>query len=310
MSKEFRIGLIALVAGVLLYYGFNYLKGTDVLSKTNRFYVVYDHINGLAPGSAVNIKGVQIGRVNALNFNQQKQTIVVALDIEGDIQLGDSTVAELTSAGFLGGEIIILKEKMLSGRFQPGDTLIPKFDRGLAALLDKAEPITDNIQITIRKMNGVLTDMEGLGDTLKNSFGEMNKLISSVTKTLDGNKKQIDSSFVAINRLTNKLNEDLEPLKPMLENMAALSDSLNNSDFKSTISSTNALLKNLSSTLDTLKSEKGTLGRLMSDDSLYNNLNKTMVDLDKLLIHFNNYPKDFMGPLGKKNKNLKGIKQD
>ena len=310
MSKEFRIGLIALVAGVLLYYGFNYLKGTNVLSKTNRFYVVYDHINGLAPGSPVNIKGVQVGRVNDLIFNQKGQSIIVALDIQGDIVLGDSTIAELSSAGFLGGELIILLEKEINGKFQSGDTLIPKFDRGLAALLDKAEPLTDNIQITVRKINQVLTGMEGLGDTLKVSFSKMNELISSVTQTLNDNKTQIDSSFSAINALTRQLSEDLAPLKPMLEDMAALSDSLSSADFKATITSTNSLLENLDSTLDSLKNEQGTIGKLMANDSLYNNLNQTMVDLDKLLIHFNNYPKDFMGPLGRKNKNLKGVKKD
>lgn len=310
MSKEFRIGLIALVAGVLLYYGFNYLKGTDVLTKTNRFYVIYNHINGLAPGSPVNIQGVQVGRVNDMIFNQSEQKIVVALDIQGDIVLGDSTVAELSSAGFLGGELIVLLEKEVNGKFLPGDTLIPKFDRGLAALLDKAEPLTDNIQITVRKINQVLTGMEGLGDTLKVSFSKMNELISSVTQTLDDNKAQIDSSFAAINGLTKQLSEDLKPLKPMLENMAALSDSLSNSDFKETIASTNSLLENLDSTLDSLQNEQGTIGKLMANDSLYNNLNQTMVDLDKLLIHFNNYPKDFMGPLGRKNKNLKGVNPD
>ena len=306
MSKEFRIGLIALVAGVLLYYGFNYLKGTDVLSKTNRFYVVYDHINGLAPGSPINIKGVQVGRVNNLIFNQKEESIVVALDIQGDILLGDSTIAELSSAGFLGGELIVLNEKEINGKFQSGDTLIPEVDQGLIALLDKAEPLTDNIQITVRKINQVLTGMEGLGDTLKVSFSKMNLLISSVTQTLNDNKAQIDSSFASINGLTKKLTMNLEPLKPMLENMAALSDSLSNSDFKATITSTNNLLENLDTTLDSLKNEQGTIGKLMANDSLYNNLNQTMVDLDKLLIHFNNYPKDFMGPLGRKNKNLKG----
>lgn len=308
MSKEFRIGLIALVAGALMYYGFNYLKGTDVFSQTNRYFVKYAHINGLAPGSPVNIQGVQVGRVSSLTFNQKRQNIVVALDIQGDIELGDSTVAELASAGFLGGEIIILKEKIDSTLLIPGDTLIAVFDRGLSEILDKAEPFADNLTLTVTRINEILVGMEGFGDTLTMAISNMSRLTVKIIETLDRNDEKIDSTFSAINRLTDQLNKSIEPLRPMLENMEALSDSLKNSEFKATIASTNQLLQNLNSTLDSLKSEQGTLGRLMSDDSLYNSLNKTMVDLDKLLIHFNNYPKDFMGPLGRKNKKLKGNK--
>ncbi|MEQ9229679.1 MAG: MlaD family protein, partial [Cyclobacteriaceae bacterium] len=177
MSKEFRVGLIALIAGVLLYYGFNYLKGTDVLTKTNRFYVVYDHINGLAPGSAVNIKGVQIGRVSNLDFNQADQQIIVEMDLQGDIVLGDSTIAQLSSAGFLGGEIIVLQDKSIGGYFNPGDTLIAKVDEGLSEILESAKPITDNLQITIRRINEILLGMEGFGDTINTTVGNVNKMV-------------------------------------------------------------------------------------------------------------------------------------
>ncbi len=308
MSKEFRVGLIALVAGVLLYYGFNYLKGTDVLSKTNRFYVVYDHINGLAPGSAVNIKGVQVGRVSNIDFNQIDQEIIVEMDLQGDILLGDSTVAELSSAGFLGGEIIILHDKSEGAYFAPGDTLIAKVDKGLSELLESAQPITDNLQITIRRINEILLGMEGFGDTINITVGNVNKMVVEVTSALKRNNQRIDSIFVATNRLTTQLRKDMLPLGATMKNMEAVSDSLKNSELKATIANSNALLQNVNRTLDSLTNSNGTLGKLMSEDSLYQNLNRAMIDLDKLLIHFNNYPKDFMAPLGRKNKKLEGLK--
>lgn len=307
MSKEFRIGLIALVAGALLYYGFNYLKGTDVFSKTNRFYVVYDHINGLAAGSAVNIKGVQVGRVSDLIFNQKKQTILVALDIQGGIELGDSTIAQLASAGFLGGELIILKEKTNKGILTPGDTLIAGFDERLSKLLESAEPIPENIQSLLLKISSAMEGMDDFGIKLSKAVLEMDTVLVRTKNLLGQNDSKIDSVFVRMDLISEQLVTDLKPLSAILQNMEALSDSLANSEFKATIASTNALLQNLNTTVDQLKDEQGTIGRLMSDDSLYNTLNKTLVDLDKLLIHFNNYPKDFMGPLGKKNKKLKGI---
>lgn len=297
-----------LIAGVLLYYGFNYLKGTNVFSRTNRFYVKYDHIKGLAPGSAVKIKGVQVGRVNSLTFDQKNQTIIVALDIQNDIQLGNSSVAELASAGFLGGELIILKEEINSELLRPGDTLIPEFNKGLSEILDKAEPFADNLTLTITRVNEILLGMEGFSDTITSAISNMSKLAVTLTKTLDNNDEKVDSIFSAVNKLTSQLNKSIEPLGPILENMAAFTDSLKKSEFKAVISSTNDLLQNLNFAIDSLKSGQGTLGRLMVDDSLYNNLNQTLLDLDRLLIHFNNYPRDFMKPLGRKNKKLEGVK--
>lgn len=310
MSKEFRVGLIALIAGVLLYYGFNYLKGTDVLSKTDRYFVVYDHINGLASGSPVKIKGVQVGRVAWLNFDQKDQKIVVAMDLQGDIILGDSTIAELSSAGFLGGEVIILAEKVNQDYFGPGDTLIAKVDPGLSEIIDSAKPITDNIQVTVRRINEILLGMEGFGESLRSVVGNLDTVLVDVKNVLQENDEKISTTFSRIDTLIMTMNRAVAPIEGILANLEEVSETVKDAELQETIANTNILLENLNTTLDSLTNSQGTIGKLMSEDSLYQNLNQTLVDLDKLLIHFNNYPRDFMSPLGRKNRRLEGVPEE
>ena len=102
MSKEFKVGLIALIAGVLLYYGFNFLKGKDFFSPTNKFYVLYDNVDGLNKSNPVIINGLAVGRVSRIQLLQDAQNLIlVELDIDENIQLGDSTVASLSNTDFL-----------------------------------------------------------------------------------------------------------------------------------------------------------------------------------------------------------------
>ncbi len=310
MSKEFRIGLIAIVAGVLLYYGFNYLKGTDIFAKTNRYFVEYDNTDGLTEGSVVKTKGVQIGRVSNVLFQPQKGNVLVELSIQENIELGDSTIAELTSDGLLGGKAIIIYRKTHKAALEPGSQLIAKVDKGLSEMLESAKPITDNIQVTIRRINEILLGMEGFGESLKSAVGNMDTVLMDIRFVLEQNDNKVEQAISKIDTIITDLGKSLKPLEATMKNLEVFSDSLKDTEFKATVASTNQLLKNINQTLDSLKNENGTIGRLMTDDSLYNTLNKTMLDLDKLIIHFNNYPKDFMGPLGRKHKKLEGLKED
>jgi len=310
VSKEFRIGLIALIAGALLYYGFNYLKGTDIFNNTNRYFVEYENTDGLTEGSVVKTKGVQIGRVSNVLFQPEKGNVLVELDIQENIQLGDSTIAELTSDGLLGGKAIIIYRKTHKKTLDPGSTLIPRVDKGLSEMLESAKPITDNIQVTIRRINEILLGMEGFGETLKSAVGNMDTVLMDIRVVLEQNDNKVEQAISKIDTIITDLGKAIKPLEATMKNLEVFSDSLKDTEFKATVASTNQLLKNINQTLDSLKNENGTIGRLMTDDSLYNTLNKTMLDLDKLIIHFNNYPKDFMGPLGRKHKRLEGLKED
>lgn len=307
MSKELRIGLVALIAGALLYYGFNYLKGTDVFANTNRYYVEYANTDGLVVGSSVKINGVQVGRVSSVSFQPEKNNVLVEVNLQANIELGDSTVADLANDGLLGGKAIVLKRKTVNGLLEAGDYLIPEVDK---SLFDQAQPTLDNIQVTITRVNSILEGMQGFGDDLKLTFKRLDTVLLGVNRVLTENDQKIDSAFTRMDDMIAGINESLVPLNATLENMQAVSDSLKNSELKATIATSNELLKNVNKTLDSLTNEKGTVGKLIANDSLYQNLNQVLVDLDKLLIHFNNYPRDFMKPLGRKHKKLEGLEEE
>jgi phospholipid/cholesterol/gamma-HCH transport system substrate-binding protein len=152
--------------------------------------------------------------------------------------------------------------------------------------------------------------MEGFGETLKSAVGNMDTVLMDIRVVLEQNDNKVEQAISKIDTIITDLGKSLKPLEATMKNLEVFSDSLKDTEFKATVASTNQLLKNINYTLDSLKNENGTIGRLMTDDSLYNSLNKVLVDLDKLLIHFRNHPRDFMAPLGRKNKKLEGLKED
>ncbi|HEY8401520.1 MAG TPA: MlaD family protein, partial [Cytophagaceae bacterium] len=109
MSKEVKVGLLALVAGVILYIGFNFLKGVDFFSPTKRYYVKYDNIDGLTVSNPVILNGLVVGRVNNITLiPKENYKVVVELEIDDELTLGDSTYALLANTDLLGGKSIVL----------------------------------------------------------------------------------------------------------------------------------------------------------------------------------------------------------
>src|SRR5690242_11510653 len=118
ISKEIKVGLFMVVSLVLLYAGFNYLKGIDFFSSTKKYYVVYRNVDKLMSSNLVYINGYSVGRVSNIQFNQQKNSVIVELEINSDIVLGDSTVA-LLNGDILGTKFIQLDVGNLEHPLEP-----------------------------------------------------------------------------------------------------------------------------------------------------------------------------------------------
>lgn len=305
ISKEVKVGVFALMALAVLYLGFNYLKGVDFFSKTKKYYVVYNDVGGLTRSNPVNISGFTVGRVSKIKLLQdRKNKILVELDIDSDIILGDTALAKL-NADLLGSVSIVVFPGDLSNPKKPGDTLRSRVDPDLTELLkESAQPLSDNLQVTIRKLNILLEDMNGSGTELKKALESFTKLSNNLNARIYENRDNIKTTISEFKAISKNLNKMLIELKPTLKNFETVSDSLSKIDVNKTLSRVDTLLDHLILTAQMLESDSSSFGKLMNDDALYESLNKTILDLDTLLNHLNENPKHFLAPLGKSKKKI------
>ena len=307
-AKEFKIGLIALAAGLTLYFGFSYLKGRDFMNKETSYYVVYDNVDGLTKSNPVIINGLTVGKVRNIQLRQDLHNqVVVELAINSEIILGDSTIAELSNADLLGSKAIVLKIGPIDTPLAANDTLKALMDRGLAEYLDNVQPITDNLNVTIRRINEILLGLQGSGEKITNTISELEITLKGINELLSENKEGFALVIHSTNEVLTNVNNKINDLDPIFKKAEDVFDSLNNLDLNGTLVEVQDLMKALKSTVSAINQGQGTMGQLMVNDSLYNNLNQLLFDLDKLTLHFNQYPKDFLKPLGRKSKKMKGL---
>lgn len=310
ISNEFKVGLIALVSGVALYYGFNYLKGIDFFSPTNKYHAVYDNVDGLIEGNSVIINGLTIGRVTQIKLMNNQESILVQFDIDENITLNDSSIASLTNIDFLGTKGIVITIGNSNESLEPLDTLISVRDKGLEEILESATPVANNLNLTVTRINEILVGLEGSGEKINTTLDDLHRTFENVNRIMEGREQDIEDIVVSTKVLVENLNQKIDMLGPVLGKADGVMDSLSSLELARTLSHVDSVMISLNQTLMLMKSEEGSIGKLLYSDSLYQNINNTMVDLQGMIYHFRNYPKDFVKPLGRKNKKLKGIEEE
>jgi phospholipid/cholesterol/gamma-HCH transport system substrate-binding protein len=301
ISKEFKVGLMALIAGTTLYLGFNFLKGADVFRNSNTFYIKYSKVDGLAPSNPVLINGFQVGKVKTLTLNQQENnSILVSIDVNKDILVGDGTYAEIAK-DLLGSMSIVLKMGKNNKQYSNNDTIRGGFQLSLTDMLgNKAYPVIDHLDTTLVNM-GHLMDND-MRSKLYGTLSNLNAITAILKTTMQTGQNNLDGTFRNLNILTSNLVETEKKLTPILNKFGSLADTLNDLQLKEAVSNANILLKELNKSATKLSNGEGTLGAMLTDKSAFNNINKTLKDLDSLLVHLERNPNHFFSPFGKKEK--------
>lgn len=283
------------VSLVLLYIGFNYLKGIDFFSSTKKYYAVYSNVDKLMPSNLVYINGYSVGRVSNIQFQQQKNRVVVEMEINSDITLGDSTVA-LLNGDILGTKFIQLNVGSIANPLKPKDTVRSEVARGIADFL--SEPVAD-LQTTLRKLNKILDNLGSNSEQLDEIFNDFKATPRLLNRTLSNANSKIDSLTYSIGSVTANVNRTLDKLQPSLVNFKTFSDSLKSVEVNKTLTKAQQALSKLNETLARMGKGDNTMSKLMTEDTLYVNLNKLLLTLDTLASHLNENPKHFLAPLGK-----------
>jgi phospholipid/cholesterol/gamma-HCH transport system substrate-binding protein len=307
-SNELKVGFLALLAFLILYFGFNFLKGNDVFSSARIYYVEYENVDGLMVSNQVMVNGIEVGKVKKVEIQPSKANkILVTLRLSQDIVIPDKTVAVLSDGALLGGKIIRLrlegKGNLAEDSFLKGETEV-----GVTALLkERAIPVIANADSLLVSFRQISTKFDHTGTYLNSLLKTSNETVSNINGSVNGvvadNRANIAQISSNMKTLSSDLIETEKQLRPLLTKFNTVADSLNALKLGKTLKEVDATVVSLKKIVQGIERGEGSAGKLIKNDSLYLGLNKTLIDLDKLLLDFRLQPKRYIGisVFGKKN---------
>jgi phospholipid/cholesterol/gamma-HCH transport system substrate-binding protein len=307
-SNELKVGFLALLAFLILYFGFNFLKGNDVFSSARIYYVEYENVDGLMVSNQVMVNGIEVGKVKKVEIQPTKSNkILVTLRLSQDIVIPDKTVAVLSDGALLGGKIIRLhlagKGNLAEDSFLKGETEV-----GVTALLkERAIPVIANADSLLVSFRQISTKFDHTGTYLNNLLKTSNETVSNINGSVNGivadNRANIAQISSNMKTLSTDLIETEKQLRPLLTKFNTVADSLNALKLGKTLKEVDATVLSLKKIVQGIERGEGSAGKFIKNDSLYVGLNKTLVDLDKLLLDFRLQPKRYIGisVFGRKN---------
>ena len=304
ISKEVKVGLMAIIAIALFIFGYNFLKGKNLLQDSRVFYAVYDQVEGLSPSSAVTINGLQIGSVTNIKIRPDDAKLVVTMNIKNNFPFSSSSVAKIYGGDLIGGKTVAIvpnfkdKTKAVSG-----DTLTGEIEAGLLELVnDQLAPLQTKVESVVSSVDTLVKSVNYVMDVkTKESIRKSILDFNTTVKHLNSTAENVD--FV--------LTENLEGIQNTIKNAAETSENLKR--FSDTLSKVeiNKMVKDIDKTLSSIQSitqkidnGDGSISKLMNDDTLYVNLEKASKQLEELLQDLKLNPKRYMhfSVFGKKNK--------
>lgn len=294
VSKEFKVALLALVAVAFLWYGYQFLRGTDFFSSTRTYYAEYPNVEGLAISSPVMDQGVKVGIVKDIQLKQDRaNTVQITIEVDKKLELGDSTVAVLASSSLLGGKMIDLNIGNSRVKFEGGETLKSYAPQSLTEMFaSKAQPLLGRVDSTITKLNETFNAdaKKSIQATLANSEA----MTATLRQLLMQNQANIAQITANMAELTTSFKGTARKLDRLSSNLAQMSDTLKDVNISKLVRELDSTAVAAHQLVAQLNSNKGSLGKLLHDDSLYTNLNHSSKALDDLLVDFKANPKRYV----------------
>lgn len=297
MSKEIKIALVAIVGIVVLFFGMNFLKGMSFFSNDNSYYIKFKNISGLSASNPIFADGYRVGVVKGINYDYKNNGyIVVKFDVDNNLRIPKGSCAEIESDMMGNVKMNLLLANNPRERVEPGDTILGTLKGGLmgkvATLVPTIENMLPKLDSILTKVNTLLAD-PAIVQSLHN--------INSTTANLSVSSEQLNILMANLNKnvpgMMTKVNSTLDNTEKFTANLAAV-------NIQGTMAEVDQTLANVKSVTNKINSNNGSLGLLMNDPSLYNNLNTTIKSADTLLNNLREHPKRYVhfSVFGKKDK--------
>lgn len=299
ISNETKVGIFVVVALTVLILGYNYLKGKNVFVRSDTYYAVYDNAASISESNPVLLQGYKIGRISDIEAVQKDKTkIVITITVKNGLKIPVHSKARIVSTDITGTKAIQLIFSDSKTYLKPYDTLIGETEISLTEAVDKiVSPIDRKLNSIMAKLERVLDD-EGINN-LKGTFANLrmntenlNTMLSMVNSSLANNR--LVNILEKIEGFTNTLENNKENINHVLGNLNSFSDSLKAAPVADAIKNINTVANDINKITSKINKGEGSVGLLLNNDTLYNNLQSASENLNKLVVDLKENPERYV----------------
>ncbi|MBD0824502.1 MlaD family protein [Aestuariibaculum marinum] len=298
ISREVKTGVLVVAGIVLFVFGYNYLKGQNLLEAEDLYYTDFDY-NALTKSSVVTVKGNAVGKVQDISYDFETGKTHVAFTVNPNLKFSKNSTIRMYETGLMGGNGLAILVSEVGEQAKPGDKLKSEVEMGLVTSLSKNfSGLSMDLNSTLKSadslivsLNKVVNDQSETG--LKHTVAQLNETLKAFEATslhingyLVDNKKTIETT--------------LGNFKTSSEDLSIMLADLKEADMGATIASLNKTLESLQSVLASVDEGEGTLGKLLKDEGLYNNIEGATKEMEELLRDIKLHPKRYFRILSKK----------
>ena len=308
ISKEFTIGLLFILATIVLVWGFNFLKNKKLLSKEKVLYAVYHNVDGLEPSGPIFINGVRVGQVKKVYFNPNMSgDIIVQLMFTQSFPIPDNSIAKIFSEDLMGSKAVDILLGSSAQIAMEGDTLSTEVETSLKDAVNqqilplkiKAEELLSSIDTMVVAIQGVFNkdireDLNASIKSIRHTFLNLESTTQNLDTLVYTQSGRLSSIIYNIEMITQNLKNNGEEINRVLDNFANISDTIAKADISGIARNLDNTVKSLATLLEKLNRGEGTLGMLINNDQLYNELEKAALELNKLVEDIRLNPKRYV----------------
>jgi phospholipid/cholesterol/gamma-HCH transport system substrate-binding protein len=298
VTREVKTAVLVLSGIALFVYLFSYLKGDDLFSNTNTYYTEFDY-NALSPSSSVTIRGNKVGKVEEIKYDFETGKTKVYFSVNPNLKFSKSSVIRLYETGLMGGNALAIVNSNKGELAEPGDFIASEVQPGLiTSLKSNFSGISSDLDSTIRSADTLMTNINKL--VVDESEAGLKSTIEELNLTLKSFKALSYSVQDVIKANDNKIDSILNNFNTTSQNLTKLSEDIKDIELAKTVAKFDESLTSINELLASLNNNDGTIGKLLNDDALYNNLEAASKEMEELLLDIKLHPARYRRILSKK----------
>jgi phospholipid/cholesterol/gamma-HCH transport system substrate-binding protein len=301
LSNEVKVGIIAIITIVVFIWLYNFLKGKNLINKDATYYSVYERVGGLGESSPVEVNGYRVGVVQSISFlDPASGKLLVEFSVDKGFKLPKNTTAEIIPISVLGGMKVQFVYGNGPGFYKDKDTIPGSLAESITDMLEnELVPVKDRITHLITDLDSVISSINEIVDAdfkkdLGSTMSNLTSTTGNISEILGSKKQELKSTLDNLTNFSKMLSNNTGKLDSTFGNIRSITDTLASADIYGTVNNLRSSLQKTTLMLDNLNNGKGSAGLLLTNDSLYNNLNASIQSLNIFIKDLTENPKRYV----------------